>query len=78
AIAERLLRSITTIEDYLMELADAGEIDLSGAVSPEVRRQIEEAADRAGGDRLRPIKELLPASISYFAIRLVLHDRVAL
>ena len=78
AIAERLLRSITTIEDYLMALADAGEIDLSGAVSPEIRRQIEEAADRAGGDRLRPIKELLPAEISYFAIRLVLHDRVAL
>jgi ATP-dependent DNA helicase RecQ len=75
AIAEQTLRSLATVEGYLLEMGESGEIDLSSAVPLRVRQLIEQTADEVGGDRLRPIKEALPDDITYFQIKVVLHER---
>ena len=66
-----------TIESHLEECLRAGmPVDVSRLVSPEVRRQIEEAIDEQGTDRLKPIRESLPEHITYNEIRFVVAERV--
>jgi ATP-dependent DNA helicase RecQ len=73
-IASRCMRSVGTIEDTLLDLADEGEVNLDGLISDSVRRFVVAAIDRHGSDRLRTLKEVLPESISYFEIRIVVHQ----
>ncbi|MFN3431831.1 MAG: HRDC domain-containing protein, partial [Candidatus Sericytochromatia bacterium] len=74
AIASRCMRSMTTVEDYLLELAEAGEVNLDGLIADDVRRQVVAVIDRFGTDKLRLLKDSLPESISYFEIRVVLQQ----
>jgi uncharacterized protein YpbB len=73
-IASRCMRSMATVEDYLLELGEAGEVNLDGLIGDDVRRQVVAAIDRHGTDRLRLLKDMLPESISYFEIRVVLQQ----
>jgi ATP-dependent DNA helicase RecQ len=67
-----------TIESHLEECLRAGlPVDVSRLVSPEVRKQIESAIDEHGTERLKPIRESLPESITYNQIRLVVADMQA-
>ena len=70
------MRSVSTVEDYLLELGDEGAVNLDGVITNDVRRQVVAAIDRHGLDKLRMLKELLPPSISYFEIRVVAQQSV--
>jgi hypothetical protein len=74
AIAERTMRSVTTIEGHLFTLADEGEIDLEGVLSADERTQILAAAERHGRASLKVLKDTLPEGLTYFQIRLALHQ----
>lgn len=78
AIAERLERSPTTIEGYVIELIQEGRIPLHDVVSESTATRIVEAIAREGGDRLRPLKEALGENVTYFEIRAVLAAEKAL
>jgi ATP-dependent DNA helicase RecQ len=72
-------RSLTpsTITEHLVQLIDEGRsIDLNRILSKERIALIEEAIVRAGGERLAPIKALLPQDVSYDEIRLVVGQYV--
>jgi len=72
AIAERLERSPTTIEGYVIELIQEGRIPLHDVVSESTAARIIEAIAIEGGERLRPLKEALGENVTYFDIRAVL------
>ena len=62
----------STISEHLVQLIEEGRpIDLSRILSKERVALIEEAIERAGSERLAPIKALLPKEVSYDEIRLV-------
>jgi ATP-dependent DNA helicase RecQ len=61
----------TIVRHLLQLMAEGRPIDIGRIVSPERRAIIEEAIARAGSDRLKPIKDLLPEDVSYDEIRLV-------
>ena len=64
-----------TIENHLADCVRARlAINLSQFVSVSERAQIEKAIEQQGTDKLRPIRDALPESITYFMIRLVLAD----
>ncbi len=66
-----------TIEGHLEECLRAGLlVDITRMVPAEVRKQIEEAIDEHGTERLKPIRESLPETITYNQIRFVVADRV--
>jgi len=66
-----------TIESHLEECLRAGmPVDVSRLVPPEARKQIENAIDEHGTEKLKPIRELLPESITYNQIRFVVAERV--
>jgi uncharacterized protein YpbB len=66
-----------TIEGHLEECLRAGlPVDITRMVPAEVRKQIEEAIDEHGTERLKPIRESLPETITYNQIRFVVADRV--
>ena len=61
-----------TIEGHLVECITAGlTVDISKLVSVSDRTQIEKAVNEHGTDKLKPIRESLPESITYSMIRLV-------
>jgi ATP-dependent DNA helicase RecQ len=69
--AERGL-TVNTIYSHLSHLIAAGEIHLDSVVPEAIQRQIQAAIEAAGSaERLKPIKELLPESISYNQIHCV-------
>jgi uncharacterized protein YpbB len=61
-----------TIWLHLATLVGRGQIDVNRLVSTAVQEQVRNAADEAGRERLAPIKERLPAQITYEQIRCVL------
>jgi ATP-dependent DNA helicase RecQ len=62
----------STVAEHLGQLIDEGRsIDLNRFLSKERIALIEEAINRAGTERLAPIKALLPQDVSYDEIRLV-------
>jgi ATP-dependent DNA helicase RecQ len=62
----------STVAEHLGQLIDEGKsIDLNRFLSKERIALIEEAINRAGTERLAPIKALLPQDVSYDEIRLV-------
>ena len=72
ALAERLERSPTTIEGYLIDLIREGRLALHDVVSETSATRIMEAIAREGAERLRPLKESLGETVTYFEIRAVL------
>ena len=65
--------SLTTVEDHLLKAAKEGyQVNWDQFLSPEEEEQILAAAQVVGYERLRPIKESLPDSISWFAIKVAL------
>lgn len=64
-----------TIESHLVDCLGAGlPVDTSKLVSPESRKQIEEAVEMHGTEKLKPIHDSLPESITYNEIRFVVAD----
>ncbi len=73
ADARGLTRS--TITGHLLQLmAEGRQIDISRIIPAERRKMIETAIAKAGNERLKPIKELLPDDVSYEDIRLVVGE----
>jgi ATP-dependent DNA helicase RecQ len=71
-IAAQRELSERTIYGHLARLIAAGKVDLESLVSPEVITQVRAVAKEVGTERLSPIKERLPDSISYAEIQCVL------
>jgi ATP-dependent DNA helicase RecQ len=71
-IAQQRELVVNTIEGHLVECIAAGlPVDLTKLVSDSSRIQIEKAIAEHGTEKLKPIRESLPESITYNMIRLV-------
>ncbi|HBB89085.1 MAG TPA: recombinase RecQ [Blastocatellia bacterium] len=71
-IAEQRELVVNTIEGHLVECIAAGlPVDLTKLVSDSDRIQIEKAIAEHGTEKLKPIRESLPESITYNMIRFV-------
>ena len=71
-IADARGRQLSTIVNGVASLLETGEVEFqSGWVSKEKQSVIEAACARAGTERLKAAKDLLPPEISYDEIRLV-------
>jgi ATP-dependent DNA helicase RecQ len=69
-IATEREMSTTTIESHIIRSAEEGHpIDWDHVLPNEYRQLIEAAVTESATDKLKPIKELLPAEVSYFMIR---------
>jgi ATP-dependent DNA helicase RecQ len=65
-------RQVSTVVNMVADLVEKGRLQYSiGWVGEENHRQIEEAVGRLGSQWLKPLREVLPAGISYEQIRLV-------
>ncbi|HEV7396608.1 MAG TPA: RecQ family ATP-dependent DNA helicase [Pyrinomonadaceae bacterium] len=74
-IAARRECTLRTIEGHLADCVRAGlEVDVSQFVASDERSQIEKAIALHGIDKLKPIREALPESITYPMIRFVIAD----
>lgn len=63
----------TTIEDHIMRCALEGmEVDLDSLIPDEYEKDIFQAIEKVGAEKLKPIKEILPQEVSYTAIKAVL------
>jgi ATP-dependent DNA helicase RecQ len=66
-----------TIENHLVECLAAGlAVEISQLVSSADREQIDKAIDKHGTEKLKPIHDSLPETITYNQIRLVVADRL--
>lgn len=71
-IAHIRARKLSTVISLVAEMIERGDVDFDPAwLAPEKRKAIEVACRAHGTERLRPLKEALPAEISYEEIRLV-------
>jgi ATP-dependent DNA helicase RecQ len=71
-IAEKRGRQVGTVVGLVANLVESGQVEWDTRWMDEATRMtIEEAAGRLGLERLRPIKEALPAEITYEQARLV-------
>ncbi|WP_409250937.1 DNA helicase RecQ [Bacillus sp. SCS-153A] len=74
--AERNL-SLTTVENHIIQcIEEEMQVDTDNFLSEEERVLIQQAIEKAGPEKLKPIKEELPEEISYFQIKIFLHERV--
>ncbi|MDP4164257.1 MAG: RQC domain-containing protein, partial [Bacillota bacterium] len=66
--------AVSTVENHLIDCAQQGmEVDFKALIPKEYLSLLEQAVEKAGRDRLKPIKELLPDEISYFMIKAYLY-----
>ncbi|QEJ95573.1 DNA helicase RecQ [Treponema phagedenis] len=71
-IAEERALSPQTIEKHICDCYEQGlAVDIYAFTTPEEETLILQAAEKTGSKYLRPIKDLLPESVSYLAIKLV-------
>ncbi|MBI4469618.1 MAG: RecQ family ATP-dependent DNA helicase [Acidobacteria bacterium] len=64
--------TVSTVSEHIAHLIEAGEpVMLGHLVRPEHERMVREALGRLGWDKLRPLKDALPDTITYEEIRLV-------
>jgi ATP-dependent DNA helicase RecQ len=71
-IAQIRGRQLSTVVNAVADLLEAGEVEFQPAwVSAEKQAVIKAACARAGLERLKPVKDILPPEISYDEIRLV-------
>ncbi len=76
-IAKERNLSLTTVENHILQCFEEGmEVNTEAFLSDEERKMIELAVEKTGGEKLKPIKEELPDDISYFQIKVFLHERV--
>ncbi|MDE5412737.1 DNA helicase RecQ [Alkalihalobacterium chitinilyticum] len=67
-----------TILSHLEKCVDEGKnIDLRQFVNEHHEQLIEEAIEKIGAERLKPLKESLPEEVTYFEIRYVIGKRVS-
>ncbi len=71
-IAEARGRSVSTIYHHLARLIAEGEIALESIVAADVIARVRTVVEEMGTERLAPIKERLPDTISYDEIRCVI------
>lgn len=65
-------RQLSTVVAMVADLVEQGAVEFDPAwLGAEKRAQIEEACERLGMERLRPLKDTLPAEITFEEIRLV-------
>jgi len=65
-------RQVGSVVELVVRLMEKGELEFQRSwVDAEKQAQIEEACTRFGFERLKPLKDALPAAISYEEIRLV-------
>ncbi|CAM3916651.1 DNA helicase RecQ [Mesobacillus zeae] len=73
--AQKRELAASTVESHLIQCLQQGmEMNFSLLVPDEYLVMIEKAVEEAGADRLKPIKELLPDEVSYFMIKVYLHN----
>jgi hypothetical protein len=65
-------RSPGTIYEHLARLIADGEVELERIVAADVIAQVRAVIEEIGGERLSPIKERLPDTISYGEIKCVI------
>jgi ATP-dependent DNA helicase RecQ len=71
-IAKARGRQLSSVVNLVVGLMEKGELDFQSSwIDAEKRAQIEEACARLGLERLKPLKDALPAEISYDEIKLV-------
>ena len=71
-IAQIRHRKLSSVISLVAEMIERGEIEFQSEwLAPDVFDQIAGACQRSGMERLKPIKEALPAEITYEQIRLV-------
>ena len=71
-IAEVRGRQLSTIVNAVANLLETGQVEFQSAwVSPEKQLVIGAACARAGIERLKPVKDIVPPEITYDEIRLV-------
>jgi len=70
-IAQERGLSVRTVYEHVAHLIAGGEIELERVVAAEVIAQVRAVAQEIGAERLAPLKQLLPDSISYGEIRCV-------
>lgn len=69
-ISEKRGLSVSTIENHLLQCAQQKmDVDFSKIIPVEFVPKLEKAVEKAGSEKLKPIKELLPEEVSYFMIR---------
>ena len=74
-IAQLRDRQLTTVVGLVADLVEKGRLRFAPEwVDKEKRAQIEEACARLGLQWLKPLKEALPAEITFEEIRLVVAD----
>ena len=71
-IAQLRERRLATVVDLVAELVERGRLEFDPKwIAPARREQIEAAIQQLGADRMKTIKDVLPAEITYGEIRLV-------
>ncbi|RIW35021.1 DNA helicase RecQ [Bacillus salacetis] len=76
-IAKERSLSLTTVQNHILQSIEEGmAVNTSNFLTDEERRAIELAIEKAGPEKLKPIKEELPEEISYFQIKIFLHEKV--
>jgi ATP-dependent DNA helicase RecQ len=76
-ITEKRNLSLTTVENHIIQCIEEGlDVKTDNFLTDDQRKMIEMAIEKAGPEKLKPIKEELPEEISYFQIKVFLHERV--
>ncbi|WP_156499099.1 DNA helicase RecQ [Fictibacillus phosphorivorans] len=72
-IAEDRKLALSTVENHLIQCMQEGmDVQMEDLIPEEYVSKIEHAIQQAGGEKLKPIKELLPEEVSYFMIKVYL------
>ncbi|MGD6964266.1 DNA helicase RecQ [Fictibacillus phosphorivorans] len=72
-IAEQRNLAVSTVESHLVQcIQDGMDVQIEDLIPDEYVSEIEHAIQQAGGEKLKPIKELLPDEVSYFMIKVYL------
>lgn len=76
-ITEKRNLSLTTVQNHILQsIEEEMEVNTDNFLTDEERKMIQQAIENAGPDKLKPIKEELPDEISYFQIKIFMHERV--
>ena len=72
-VAQQRELTIITVQNHIIQCALEGlDIDLDEFIPQQYEKLILEVIKKVGGEKLKPIKEELPAEVDYFAIKAVL------
>ncbi len=72
-IAEHRDLALSTVENHLIQCMQEGmDVQMEDIIPQEYVSKIENAIEQEGGEKLKPIKELLPDEVSYFMIKVYL------